>query len=81
MDGSNQIDTNTCHHNKKLFQILNHSHLFWDFPKSLINEYSFKNLAEGCNKVITSSKLPGGWRQTWLPKNEGKSTRLCKVAP
>ena len=40
MGGTNQLGTNTCHHNKKLNQILNHLHLFWDFPKSLINEYS-----------------------------------------
>ena len=40
MGGINQFGTNTCHHNKKLDQILNHLHLFWDFPKSPINEYS-----------------------------------------
>ena len=40
VDGTNQFDTNTCHNNKKLDQILNHLHLFWDFPKSPINEYS-----------------------------------------
>ena len=38
--GTNQFGTNTCHHNKKLDQILNHLQLFWDFPKSPINEYS-----------------------------------------
>ena len=43
MGGINQFDTNTCHHNKKLNQISNHLHLFWDFPKSLINEYSDKD--------------------------------------
>jgi hypothetical protein len=38
---TNQFGTNTtCHHNNKLDQILNHLHLFWDFPKSPINEYS-----------------------------------------
>jgi hypothetical protein len=40
VDGTSQFDTNTCHHNKKLDQILNHLHLFWDFPKSPIKEYS-----------------------------------------
>ena len=40
MGGTNQFGTNTCHHNKKLDQILNHLHLFGDFPKSPINEYS-----------------------------------------
>ena len=42
MGGTNQFGTNTCHHNKKLNWILNHLQLFWDFPKSLINEYSDK---------------------------------------
>jgi hypothetical protein len=37
---TNQFDTNTCHHNKKLDWILDHLHLFWDFPKSPINEYN-----------------------------------------
>ena len=40
MDNSNQTVTNTRHHDKKSSQILNHLHLFGDFPKSLINEYS-----------------------------------------
>ena len=40
MCGTNQIGTNTCHHNKKSNWILNHSHLYWNFEKSLINEYS-----------------------------------------
>ena len=40
MGGTNQFDTNTCHHNKKLDQILNHLQLFRDFSKSPINEYS-----------------------------------------
>ena len=42
MGGTNQFDTNKCHQNKTLDQILNHLHLFWDFPKSLINEYNDK---------------------------------------
>ena len=37
---TNQFGTNTCHHNKKLNYIINHLHLFWDFLKSLINEYN-----------------------------------------
>ena len=40
MGGTNQFDTNICHQNKKLDQILNHLHLFLDFPKCLINEYN-----------------------------------------
>ena len=40
MGNTNQFGTNTCHCNKKLNQILNYLQLFWDFPKSLINEYS-----------------------------------------
>ena len=40
MGGANQFGTNTCHHNNKLDQILNHLHLFWDFSKSMINEYN-----------------------------------------
>ena len=36
--GTNQFGINTRHHNKKLDQILNHLHLFWDFPKFPINE-------------------------------------------
>jgi len=39
MSSTNQFDINTCHHNNKLDKILNHLHLFWDFPKSPINEY------------------------------------------
>ena len=39
MGVTNQFGINTCHHNKKLNQILNHLHLFWHFPKSLINKY------------------------------------------
>ena len=40
MGGTNQFGTNTCAHNKKLNHVLNHVHLFLDFPKSIINEYS-----------------------------------------
>ena len=40
MGGTNQFGTNTYHHNKKLNWILKHLQLFWDFPKSLVNEYS-----------------------------------------
>ena len=40
MGGPNQFGTNTCHHSNKLDQILFHLQLFWDFPKSPINEYS-----------------------------------------
>jgi hypothetical protein len=40
MSGTNQFDINTCHHNNKLDQILNHLHLFGNFSKSPINEYS-----------------------------------------
>ena len=43
MGGTNQFGTNTWHHNKKLKQMLNQLHLFWDFPKSLINKYSDKS--------------------------------------
>ena len=39
---TNQFGTNTCHHNKKLDQILSHLHIIWDFPESPINEYSGK---------------------------------------
>ena len=35
MGVTNQFGINTCHHNKKL----NRLHLFWHFPKSLINKY------------------------------------------
>ena len=42
MGGTNQFGINTCHHNNKLDQILNHLHLVWDFPKSPINEYSLQ---------------------------------------
>jgi hypothetical protein len=42
MGGLNQFGTNTCHHNKILSHIVNHLNLFWDFPKSLINESSDK---------------------------------------
>ena len=40
MGDTNQFCTNRCHHNKKLNQIFTHLHLFWNFPKSLINEQS-----------------------------------------
>ena len=39
---TNQFDKNTYHHNEKLDHVLNHLHLFWDFPKSPINKYSDK---------------------------------------
>ena len=40
MGGTNQCGINTCHHNNKLDQILNHLHLIRNSPKSPINEYS-----------------------------------------
>ena len=43
MGSTNQFGTNTCHYIKKLNMMLNHFHLFWDFPKPLINEYSDKS--------------------------------------
>ena len=44
MGGTYRFDTNTCHPNNKLDKILNHLHLFRDFPKSPINEYSDPSL-------------------------------------
>ena len=38
--GTNQFGTNTCNHNKKMDLILDHLHLYQDFSKSPINEYS-----------------------------------------
>ena len=42
MGNTNQFGTNKRNDIKKLNYILNHVHLFWDFPKSPINEYSDK---------------------------------------
>ena len=47
MDNTNQFDTNTCHHNREIELDNNQTlHLFWDFPKSLINEHSDESFVQ-----------------------------------
>ena len=74
MDDTNQYGTNTCHHNKKLNQILNHLHLFGDFPKSLINEYCDYILYEcnslflACNSILVSHIWSS--KEQWMGRTE-----------
>ena len=56
MGGTDQLGTNTWHHNKKLNYLLNNLHLFWDFPKSLINEYGDTIVSELQHRISNSNK-------------------------
>ena len=64
MGNINQIDTNTCHHNTKLDEILNHLHLIWDIQKSPINEYGVTHVATIVHVVLRSFVV-----LTWMRDN------------